>query len=471
MPKSTGRKKKTKKTTEVAAAGTSVGVRDDVFTEADFARVPLVPRFDYLPTWPSLDSRPLPPWYNDAKFGIFIHWGVYSVPAFAQAEEGESACAEWYFRKLQMPRKDHGATRRHHTEVYGGAPYSDFAGKFTASQFDPRRWADLFRRAGARYCIMTTKHHDGFCLFPSADHPRWNSVDVGPHRDLVGEFAEAVRAEGMAVGTYYSLLEWGQSATKVESKYDPEVVARDVRRLVEGYRSDVIWFDGHWGKSAEFWKTRELLAWLYNSSAVRERVVVNDRLGAECPGKHGDFTNMKDRFVAPGTMRKKWECCMTIGTSWGHNKELKPSAYKSAAQILRMLCEIVARNGNLLLNVGPTAEGTITAEETATLEGIGAWLGVNGRAIFGSRPWFKAPPPSLSPEVVFTMGEDGTTVWAIALSIAEGNKIPLPGLVEPPKSAVAITGVETEMENLAGVAIVKLKAPPPALPFVMSLTF
>ena len=172
---------------------------------------------DYSANWSSLDSRPTPSWFLDAKLGIFIHWGVYSVPAFAYPD----SYSEWYWHSLKAPlegrnerqRRNALATREFHSRVYGkDFAYRRFAPQFRAEMFDPAQWADLFRRAGARYVVLTSKHHDGFALWPSAEASRtwgrpWNSAEIGPERDLLGNLGKRVRDAGLKMGFYYSLYE------------------------------------------------------------------------------------------------------------------------------------------------------------------------------------------------------------------------------------------------------------------------
>ncbi|KAH3762548.1 Alpha-L-fucosidase precursor [Pelomyxa schiedti] len=408
-------------------------------------------RRTYTADWASLDARPLPKWYADAKFGVFIHWGVYAVPAFAVHKRGG---AEWYLRKLQTPSRDDGATRQHHSEMYGpNFPYSEFAPQFNASKWDPNEWASIFAAAGAKYVVLTSKHHEGFCLWGSKMHPQWNAVDVGPHRDLIKALSEAVRAKGMKFGLYYSLLEWSSDISDGKNIARPNVVASDLRELVQTYKPSVLWFDGNWGRTAEFWRTKEFLAWLYNESDVRDEVVVNDRLGEGCSGFHGDFYNGRDRFIATGTLVHKWECCMTIGSSWGHNSYLKPSYYKRRDELLRTLIEVVAKNGNLLLNVGPTSEGLIVDEETSALLDIGSWLNERGCAIFSTSPWPRAHNAGC---VSYTVDERGT-VYALVTSPSGGSsstKIILRGIPRPSR-IVSIPMEEITVEFSNGESVVR----------------
>ena len=167
----------------------------------------------YQPNWESLDKRPVPQWYSNAKFGIFIHWGLYAVPSWATnsyADGFGSNYAEWYWQRLFAPNlKIHKDFVDFHERVYGkNFKYQDFAPKFTCEMFDPGQWAKLFKESGAKYVVLTSKHHDGFCLWPSVQSWNWNAVDAGPHRDLAGDLSSAVKKAGLHMGFYYSLYEW-----------------------------------------------------------------------------------------------------------------------------------------------------------------------------------------------------------------------------------------------------------------------
>ena len=195
----------------------------------------------YQPAWESLDTRPVPGWFDDAKFGIFIHWGVYSVPAWGP----KGTYAEWYWNSMQNPN---GPTWKFHVKTYGKEfKYQDFVPQFKAELFDPDQWAEIFAASGARYVILTSKHHDGFCLWPSADSWNWNSVDVGPHRDLCGDLAKAVRAKGLKMGFYYSLYEWYRPLYRSDlPRYVREHMHPQFKDMVTRYRPSLIFTDGEW---------------------------------------------------------------------------------------------------------------------------------------------------------------------------------------------------------------------------------
>ena len=359
----------------------------------------------YQNTWKSLDSRPIPTWFEDAKFGIFIHWGVYSVPSWRMLEPGLYASyAEWYYARVMFNPRNGG--EEFHSKNYGADfEYRDFAPMFRAELFDPGFWAALFKRSGARYVVLTSKHHDGYCLWPTKSPYKkgWNSMDVGPHRDLVGDLTEAVRAEGMKMGLYYSNIEWESSWThRTESGYylplelvNKYMIPEDeyvnhmnsqMKELVENYRPSLIFADGgEWDGSDEYWHTRDFLAWLYNESPVKDEVVVNDRFAKDMPGKHGDYFSSEYQDTEAVNADHPWEESRGVGGSYGFNRAENIDDYSSSKELIHELVDIVSRGGNLLLNVGPTADGRIPVIMQQRLVDIGQWLEINGTAIYGTR--------------------------------------------------------------------------------------
>jgi len=377
-----------------------------VIVLASSSASPLVAQ-TYEPTWASLASRPIPAWFPDAKFGIFIHWGVYSVPSWIRVSEGRYASyAEWYEARVMGELK---GDEDFHERTYGADfAYRDFAPMFTAALFDPDFWADLFAESGARYVVLTGKHHDGFCLWPTKSpfKKNWNSMDVGPERDLVGELTEAVRNRGLRMGLYYSLIEWETSRTQRTpsgrfiaqevmdaygipiDRYVDDHVLPQLRELVTEYRPAVIFADGgEWDEDEEFWKTRQFLAWLYNNAPNKDEVVVNDRWARGMPGNHGDYFSSEYRDAEGIGTAHPWEESRGMGRSYGYNRAENINHYRTSQELVHELIDVVSRGGNLLLNVGPTADGRIPVIMQQRLRDIGAWLQINGEAIFGTHPW------------------------------------------------------------------------------------
>ncbi|WP_130491102.1 alpha-L-fucosidase [Motilibacter rhizosphaerae] len=348
--------------------------------------------------WTDL-TRPTPAWFPAARLGIFVHWGAYSVPAWAEptGELGtideatwvrHNPYAEWYWHTIQLP----GApAREHHRTVWGDRPYDDFLDLWKAESFDAAAWARLFRQAGARYVVLVTKHHDGIALWDAPGTGTRNTVHRGPQRDLVAELAAAVRAEGLRFGTYYSGgLDWS-----VTGFLDPEqpllrpndaayaaYAAVHVRDLVDRYAPDVLWNDIEWpdaGKHRGRLGLHELFRHYYD--AVAEGVV-NDRWGET----HWDYRTSEYQHARENESAAVWENNRGIGLSFGYNQVEGPEHSLDAHAAVRHLVDVVSRGGNLLLDVGPTAAGEIPELQRRTLEGLGAWLAANGGAVHGAAP-------------------------------------------------------------------------------------
>ena len=342
----------------------------------------------YEASWASLDGRGTPGWFTDAKFGVFVCWGLYSVPAWTP----KGKYAEWYQYWLQEKSFD-GKVAAFHARTYGSDfAFRDFAPMFKAELWDPDEWADLLARAGARYIVLTTKHHSGYTLWPSAEAERtygvnYNPVKVGPKRDLVGDLAAAVRKRDIRVGLYYSLYEWYHPLWKSDKeRYVTEHLFPQFKDLMTRYRPDLVWADGEWDLPWEQWRSPELLAWLFNHAPNEEDLVINDRWGKGVRHQHGGFYTTEygsgmDDDTHP------WEENRGMGYSYGYNRAEGAEDYRSARELILMLIDVVSRGGNLCLDVGPRADGTIPVVMQERLLAIGAWLDVNGEAIYGTRMW------------------------------------------------------------------------------------
>lgn len=356
----------------------------------------------YKADWASIDTRPVPEWFTSAKFGIFIHWGVYSVPSWApvgKEYDVYSKYAEWYWKRMMDDTTNVGAAfRNHHITTYGkNFKYQDFAAMFKAELFNPDQWADILAGSGAKYVVLTSKHHEGFTLWPSAQSWNWNSVDVGPHRDLAGDLIKSVRAKGLRMGYYYSLYEWFSPLYHENvDRYVDEHMLPQMKDLVTRYKPDILWTDGEWEQPSSTWKSTQFLAWLFNESPVKDFVAVNDRWGKETRGHHGGYyTTEYDRVDQDDAKNKKithpWEECRGIGGSFGLNRNENLADYQTSGELIQVLIEKVARGGNLLLDIGPAADGTIPVIMQQRLADIGSWLKINGEAIYSTTTWDDAP--------------------------------------------------------------------------------
>ncbi len=353
----------------------------------------------YQPTWESLDRRPMPAWYTEAKFGIFIHWGLYSVPAYAPVIPKDTAYAEWYWNAMTNGRDNPKAnavqagTWAYHKKLYGaGFPYQNFAAQFHAQLFDPNHWADVFARSGAKYVVLTSKHHEGFALWPSKEASAtwgrpWNAVETGPKRDVLGDLSDAVRSKGLRMGYYYSLYEWYNPLWLTDKpRYVSEHMFPQFKDLVTRYKPSIIFSDGEWEQTSAQWRSPELLAWLFNDSPVKDEVVVDDRWGSDTKHKHGGYWTTE---YTPGmsSADHPWEESRGMGFSYGYNREERLEDYHTGRELVIMLVDIVSRGGNLLLDIGPAADGTIPIIMEDRLAQMGDWLKVNGEAIYGTKPW------------------------------------------------------------------------------------
>ena len=349
--------------------------------------------------WEAFDRRPIPDWFQDAKFGIFIHWGVYSVPSWAPRDaHNELGYAEWYWHSLVRGKglpdgAPDGATWRFHQQVYGaGSPYEDFAPLFRAELFDSEQWAETFLVSGARYVVLTSKHHDGFALWPSAEANKawkrpWNSVEIGAQRDFVGELTRAVRNKGLRMGLYFSLYEWYNPLWIIDrARYVREHMHPQFRDVVLRYRPSLIFADGEWELTSAEWGSTELLRWLFEESPAKDDLVVNDRWGSDTRHVHGGYWTT-EYTSGMSSLTHPWEESRGIGSSYAYNRGERAGDYRTGRELVLMLADIVSRGGNLLLGIGPTADGRIPVIMEQRLLDIGRWLLVNGEAIYSSRPW------------------------------------------------------------------------------------
>lgn len=353
----------------------------------------------YEPTWEAVDKRPTPAWFTQARFGIFIHWGTYSVPAYAPVMPGKLAYAEWYWHAMTEGRDNPKAGEQEkgtwgfHQKVYGADfPYQNFAPQFKAELFDPDHWADVLAGSGAKYVVLTSKHHEGFTLWPSKEATRtwgrpWNAVEIGPKRDLLGELSEAVRRRGLRMGYYYSLYEWYNPLWLSDRpRYVREHMTPQFKDLVTRYKPSIIFGDGEWEMSSADWHAPELLAWLFNDSPVKDEVVINDRWGSDTRHKHGGYWTTEYTAGMSG-VEHPWEENRGMGVSYGYNRAEDLDVYRTGRELVFILVDTASRGGNLLLDIGPKADGTIPVIMEQRLKEIGDWLKINGEAIYGTKPW------------------------------------------------------------------------------------
>ncbi|MEV5071314.1 alpha-L-fucosidase [Microbacterium sp. LMI12-1-1.1] len=381
---------------------------------------------------PEYPDATVPEWYRDAKLGFFVHWGLYSVPAWAPAHPpggvpvedayAHHQYAEWYANTVRIAGSP---TWRRHQELYGtGTSYEDLADQWDAGRFHADDFVGALTDAGARYVVPTTKHHDGFCLW-NTDTTTFNAVRRGPRRDLIAELHDATRRAGARFGVYFSgALDWHVSDfPPIESDTDlfrfrradewfSRYAAAQLDELVERFRPDVLWNDIEWpdgGKGSEDYAVAALLRRYL--AAVPEGAV-NDRWGVP---RHGfltrEYTHVADIVPQP------WESTRGLGYSFGYNQAEDAGHSLSGTELIRLLADVVSKNGNLLINVGPRADGSIPELQAQAMRELGAWLRRDGAAVYGTRPWVRAFEETGAPRAYTAV--DGA-VNVIALDPAAG---------------------------------------------------
>lgn len=363
--------------------------------------------FSYDPTWESLDSRPIPSWYDDSKLGIFIHWGVFSVPSYS------SEWFWWNWKGEPTPAiLDFMATN-----YKPDFTYADFAEDFTAEFFDASEWIDIFKSSGAKYIVFVSKHHEGFTNWPSKYSFNWNSAAVGPNRDIVGELMNAtLQKSNLRFGLYHSMFEWfhplyiaDKNAGYKTQDFVTQKTLPELYEIVNTYKPDVVWSDGDWDAPDSYWNSKEFLAWLYTDSPVKDSVVVNDRWGHNISCHHGGFYTCGDRYN-PGVLQKhKWENAMTIDKySWGFRRNARLADYLTIEELLQTFIITVSCGGNMLMNVGPPKHGHIDPIYEERLRQLGSWLQQNGDGIYSTQPW-TYQNDTLTPNVWYTLKKATTT--------------------------------------------------------------
>jgi alpha-L-fucosidase len=359
---------------------------------------PLHAQEKFSATWESLEKYKLPEWVKDAKFGIFIHWGVYSVPGYG---------SEWYPRLMYDSSTD---VFKHHVKTYGTQDkfgYKDLIPMFKAEKFSAEQWVDLFKKAGAKYVGPVAEHHDGFAMYKTA-LSRWNAYEMGPKRDVVGEIAAATKKAGLVFGLSSHRIEhWfffnhGKrfNSDVLDPKYDdlygpaheenetpsPEFMANWLMRnieLVEKYQPQLFWFDWWIEQPAMEPFRKSFASYYYNKGLEWNKGVVINYKNVSFPEKAAMLDIERGKLT--GMREPAWQTDDALGyKSWGY---IDNDNFKSAKYIINNLIDIVSKNGNLLLNIGPRPDGTIPQEEQDILLEVGNWLSINGEAIYGTRPW------------------------------------------------------------------------------------
>jgi alpha-L-fucosidase len=433
----------------------------------DYAQAPV----HYQPTLESLNRHPLPQWYADAKLGIFVHWGLYSVPGWAPLSHPEhdfrnvdyiknNPYAEWYYNVMRI---DGSPTQAYHRQHYGSSDYYNFVPVFNqeSAKWKPDQWAGIFRDAGAKYVVLTTKHHDGFTLWPSATpNPTLPKDRQHASRDIVGELTSAVRKQGMRMGLYYSGgYDWtfvpgpirvpaDYQSVKPQSAAYGKYADAQIRELIARYRPAVLWNDIDWPKSGD---ALGIMADYYNTVPDG---VIDDRFGI----KHSDFTSPEYKKVDE-IQKTKWEECRGLGRSFGYNRAEGEAETIAPDALIYLLVDIVSKNGNLLLDVGPEADGTIPPIQMDRLKALGAWMHQNGEAIYGTQPWTRAVGQSAEGISVRFTQKSGY-LYAILLGKPKQTEVILQGVKARPRTAIQLLGYGQPLAWSADGENLKVKLPP-----------
>jgi len=347
-------------------------------------------------------------WFRDAKLGIFIHWGIYAVNGIDES---------WSFYN-------------------GYISYPDYMKQlkgFTAANYKPNDWASLIKESGAKYAVLTTKHHDGVALWDTKAGDLSVVKKSPAAKDLVAPFCEALRKYGIKAGLYYSLLDWSNADypnfTKTETKYQNDSVKwnrftlfnhAQIRELGSMFKPDLYWFDGDWEQSAEKWKAREIREMILKQNP---NAIINSRLQG-----YGDYATPEQGLPVTRPADKYWELCITVNDSWGYQQNDKE--FKSAQQIIKIFAECLSKGGNMLLDIGPKADGTIPGEEVAVLKDLGKWAKKHTEAVYGTEGglpsgYFYGPS---------TLSEDSTMLYLFV----NGN----------PRGQVMLEGVKNKINRI-----------------------
>jgi alpha-L-fucosidase len=438
-------------------------------------------RGPFQPTWESITNMfQMPKWYQDAKFGLFIHWGAYAVPAFG---------SEWYPRNMYVTNSPEFA---HHVATYGPQAqfgYKDFFQQFKAEKFDATAWAKLFKEAGVKYVVPVAEHHDGFPMYDS-DLTDWTAAELGPQRDVIAEQAKAFRKAGITFGASSHRAEhwfffdngmyfnsdvrdprfadlYGPAVNKRTAEAQAEPPSKEFLddwllrscEIVDKYRPEVLYFD--WWICQPVFQPylRTFAAYYYNRGVEwKKQVAINFKEweGYSFPRGSGVFD--MERGAAADIQPAFWQTCTSVSrNSWGY---ITNHVYKSTDEIVDELVDVVSKNGTLLLNIGPRADGTIPEREQEILREIGAWLKINGEAIYGTRPWHKfgegptqtaagsfsdkEKPPFTADDFRFTT--KGKMLYAIALAWPQDRKLVVKSLASHRVRRVELLGSESRLK-------------------------
>lgn len=400
-----------------------------------FATTTFAQQKDYTKETPEQKQKRMQ-WWTDDTFGMFIHWGLYAVPAGEYG--GKTDGAEWIMQTHKIPTPE----------------YESFAKRFDPTKFNAREWVKIAKDGGAKYIVITSKHHDGFCLWDSKV-TKYDVMDATPFkRDILQELTDACKAEGMTLGFYHSIMDWHQPDAKSKdpnftiqpnttadwATYRDTYLKPQLKELITKYHLAILWFDGEWIPE---W-TEEQGKDLYNYlRALDPKLVINNRIskarkGMEGMDKYenaaGDFGTPEQEILKTGS-NDYWESCMTLNDHWGYNKA--DNNWKSANTLIYNIIDIAAKGGNYLLNVGPTAEGVIPPESVERLAEMGKWLKVNGEAIYATK---NRDMYEQGDSIKFTQSNNGKITYAILVRKPAAKSVALQSILAPKNARITLLG-------------------------------
>ena len=410
-------------------------------------------------------------WWRDARFGLFIHWGVYSVPAGTYHDKQIGGIGEWIMRRAEIPV----------------AEYRSYAKDFNPVKFDPDAWAALAEEAGMRYIVITSKHHDGFALFPS-EVTDWDIADASPYgKDLIGPLCDAARKHGLKFGLYYSQAQdwthpggakagmkdgegWDDAHKGSFDDYLNKIAVPQTREILTRYQPDILWWD------TPHLMTKERADLLQPLIKLRPGLITNNRLGG---GYAGDTDTPEQHIPATGIKGRDWETCMTMNGTWGYKSY--DDNWKPTETLVRNLIDIASKGGNYLLNIGPKPDGTIPQESIDRLKEVGKWMKANGQSIYGTT----ACPTRLPAwgRITTKAGDDASTLYLHVFHWPQDGKLRVAVANEPvscctladpgrtfPVSSDSDDGICVKLSGdpvdpIASVLVLKVKGRPEAIPY------
>jgi len=375
-------------------------------------------------------------WWRDAAFGMFIHWGVYSVPAGQYKGQEVKGLGEWIMEDAKIPISE----------------YEQFAKQFNPQKFDAKEWARIAKDAGVKYIVITSKHHDGFAMWDSKVSD-YDIVDFSPFkRDILKELTTACKAAGIKMCFYHSIMDWHQPDAKAAKyphqstenpdweNYRENYLKPQLKELITNYDPEVLWFDGEWIDEWTEPQGKDLYAYL---KSLKPSLIINNRIGKGRKGMNGmnayedaagDF-GTPEQEILEGTSDFDWESCMTMNDTWGF--KTNDHNWKSSEKLIHNLIDVAAKGGNYLLNIGPKADGTIPPETVSRLADMGKWLKVNGEAIYGTngRKDYKE-----GDNIRFTVSKDGKTTYAMITKLPADRKVIISSVLVSASSKISLLG-------------------------------